>query len=95
MAVFSVDSDHVLSATTLVQGTVGRLESESSALLSQLTALQSSWTGTAAVAFQGIVERWRTMQRQVEETLTDINGALTIAARQYADVEQASTSLFR
>ncbi|RKT33491.1 WXG100 family type VII secretion target [Microbacterium sp. AG1240] len=95
MARFSVDSDEVLTATSLVQGTVGRLESESTALLSQLTRLQGSWTGSAAIAFQGVVERWRTTQRQVEESLADINGALTAAGRQYADVEQASTSLFR
>ncbi|MFG6443913.1 WXG100 family type VII secretion target [Microbacterium sp. P06] len=95
MAVFSVDSDAVLSATSLVQGTVSRLESESTALLSQLTQLQGSWTGSAAIAFQGVVERWRSTQRQVEETLGDINSALSAAGRQYADVEQASASLFR
>jgi WXG100 family type VII secretion target len=95
MAVFSVDSDAVLSATSIVQATVTRLEAESSALLTQLTQLQGSWTGAAAVAFQGVVERWRATQRQVEEALADINGALTAAGRQYADVEQASASLFR
>ena len=95
MAVFSVDSDAVLSATSAMQATASRLEAESSSLLAQLTNLQGSWTGAAAVAFQGIVERWRATQRQVEESLGDINGALTVAGRQYADVEQASTSLFR
>jgi early secretory antigenic target protein ESAT-6 len=95
MAVFSVDSDAVLSATSLVQGTVGRLESESTALLAQLTQLQGSWSGSAAVAFQGVVERWRATQRQVEETLGDISAALTTAGRQYADVELTSASLFR
>jgi len=95
LARFSVDSDEVLTATSLVQGTVGRLESESTALMSQLTRLQGSWTGSAAIAFQGVVERWRATQRQVEESLADINGALAVAGREYADVEQASTSLFR
>ncbi|MFG6403565.1 MULTISPECIES: WXG100 family type VII secretion target [unclassified Microbacterium] len=95
MAIFSVDSDAVLSATSAAQGTVSRLEAESSALLSQLSSLQGSWTGTAAVAFQGVLERWRATQHQVEEALADISGALTVAGRQYADVEHASTNLFR
>lgn len=95
MAVFSVDSDAVLTATSAVRGTIERLEAESLSLLAQLTQLQSSWTGAAAAAFQGTVEQWRATQRHVEQTLADINGALAVAGQQYADAEQASMNLFR
>lgn len=95
MAVFSVDSDAVFTASGAIRATVERLESESSALLSQLTQLQGSWTGAASAAFAGVVERWRATQREVGAALAEIDGALTVAGRQYADVEQASTSLFR
>jgi WXG100 family type VII secretion target len=95
MAVFSVDSDAVLSSTAAIRGTIDRLQGETSALMAQLTGLQGSWTGAAAAAFHSTVEQWRTTQRQVEETLGGINGALAIAGRQYAEAEQASMSLFR
>ena len=95
MAVFSVDSDAVLSSTTVVRGTIDRLQGEVNALLSQLTGLQSSWTGAAAAAFQSSVEQWRATQRTVEESLGGINAALSLAGRQYAEAEQASMSLFR
>ena len=95
MAVFSVDSDAVFSASAAVRGTIDRLQGETHAMLAQLTQLQSSWTGSASAAFAGVVEQWRATQRQVEESLTSINAALAAAGRQYADTELATTSLFR
>lgn len=95
MAVFSVDSDAVLSATASIRGTIDRLEGETHSMLAQLTHLQSAWSGSAAVAFQSAVDQWRGTQRQVEDSLGAINQALAVAGRQYADAEQASLSLFR
>ena len=95
MATFSVDSDAVLSASAAVRGTIDRLQSETHAMLSQLTQLQASWTGGASVAFLSVIDQWRATQRQVEDSLAAINGALDLAARQYAEAEQASLSLFR
>ncbi|MDE0547114.1 WXG100 family type VII secretion target [Microbacterium sp. C7(2022)] len=95
MAVFSVDSDAVLASTATVRATIDRLNAESNAMLAQLTQLQSTWTGSASSAFHGVVEQWRATQRQVEESLTSINAALTVAGRQYADAEMATVSLFR
>lgn len=95
MAVFSVDSDAVLTATAAVRGTIERLEAEASAMLGQLTQLQSTWTGSASVAFQSVVDQWRATHRQVEDSLASINHALGMAGRQYAEAELASLSLFR
>ncbi|NYE19575.1 WXG100 family type VII secretion target [Microbacterium immunditiarum] len=95
MAVFSVDSDAVLSATAAVRGTIDRLQGETQAMMSQLTQLQSTWTGGAAAAFQTVIDEWRATQRQVEESLSGINAALGVAAQQYADAEQATVNLFR
>ena len=95
MAVFSVDSDAVFTATTTIRGTVDRLQAESMALMAQLSALQASWTGAASGMFQGTVEQWRATQRSVEDALAAINVALTAAGQQYADTEQANLSLFR
>jgi WXG100 family type VII secretion target len=95
MAVYSVDSDAVLSATTAVRGTIDRLQSETQSMLAQLTDLQGSWTGSASNAFAAVVDQWRATQAQVEQTLAAINAALASAGRQYADAEQFSAGLFR
>lgn len=95
MAVFSVDSDAVLSATSSVRATADRLQAETQTMLGQLTHLQSVWTGSASVAFQNSMERWRLTQQQVEQTLAEISAALGSAGRQYADAELATAGLFR
>lgn len=95
MAVFSVDSDAVLTATAAVRATADRLQGETAAMLAQLTQLQGSWTGSAAVAFQGVIDRWRLAQQEVEAALGEIGGALSHAGQQYAHTEQAAAGLFR
>ena len=69
MTRFTVDSDAVDSAAAAIGATVSRLQSEVTALHGQLDALQGVWTGGAAVAFQGVVQQWRTTQTSVEQVL--------------------------
>jgi WXG100 family type VII secretion target len=95
MAVYSVDSDAVLAATSAVRATIDRLQAETQAMLGQLTQLQSSWTGSASAAFSVVVDQWRATQRHVEDSLAGINAALTAAGHQYAEAEHATTGLFR
>lgn len=95
MAVFSVDSDAVASATSAIRATAGRIESDTGAMLAHLTQLQSSWTGGASMAFQGVVERWRAAQREVEAALTDIGVALDTAGQQYLQAESVAAGMFR
>ncbi|MFT4280812.1 WXG100 family type VII secretion target [Microbacterium sp.] len=95
MAVFSVDSEAMLAATTSVRATADRLQADTSAMMGQLTQLQGSWTGSAATAFQGVIERWRAAQREVESALADISIALGRVGDQYAQTETAATGVFR
>jgi WXG100 family type VII secretion target len=95
MAVFSVDSDAVLSATAAVRATGDRLQGDTAAMLAQLTQLQGSWTGSASVAFQSVIERWRAAQRELEGALTDIGTALGHVGNQYAQTELSAAGVFR
>lgn len=94
MTKYTVDADAVLAATTAVQATMGRIQTEVAGLRGRLVDLQSSWGGQASTAFQGVVADWTATQQRVEESLASINGALGQAGRQYADVEQVNARLF-
>ncbi|MBT2498122.1 WXG100 family type VII secretion target [Agromyces sp. ISL-38] len=94
MTSYHVDSDQVSAANQTVQGTIGRIQSEVSSLLGQLTGLQSSWSGQASAAFQAAVADWRATQVQVEQSLAGLNRALGTAAVQYAEAEQSNARLF-
>ena len=94
MTRYTVDSDEVASAASAIGATVGRLQGEVNALHGQLGALQGTWTGQAAVAFQGVVQQLRTTQTNLEQVLASIDRALRTAAQQYADIELANARLF-
>lgn len=94
MTQYQVDSEAVIAATSSARASVGRIQAEVSGLHGQLTALQGSWTGQAANAFQAVVADWRTVQERVEESLSAIGHALGQAAQQYAEIEASNARLF-
>ena len=91
---FSVDGEAVLAASAAATATIPRVQADVAALLASLTALESSWGGTAATAFQSVVAEWRATQQRVDEVLLSITQALAAAGRQYLDVEDANARMF-
>ena len=94
MTRYTVDSDAVASAAAAIGATAGRIQGEAVALHSQLEALQGTWTGSAATAFQAVVQRWRSAQADLEQALAAIDHALRTASAQYAEIELANARLF-
>jgi len=94
MSRYQVDSDALLGATAAVRGSMGIIEAEVARLSAQLTGLQGSWTGQAAIAFQSVTTDWTATQRRVTESLAAINQALTLAGQQYQDIEAQNARLF-
>ena len=94
MTRYQGDSEAVFTATGAVRGTITRIQSEVEAMHGQLTALQGSWSGSAAQAFQTVVADWKGTQARVEESLSAINLALGQAGQGYADAEAANARLF-
>lgn len=94
MTRYQVDSDAVAATTAAVRASIARIQGEVGALHGQLVNLQSSWTGQASLAFQGIVTDWKATQVRVEENLNAIGVALAQAGRHYEEIEQQNARLF-
>ncbi|CAD6003584.1 WXG100 family type VII secretion target [Agreia sp. COWG] len=94
MSQYQVDSEAVSAGAAALRNTIERIQSDVAAMHAQLSSLESSWTGHAAVAFQGVVIDWRATQTRVEESLAAITQALGAAGQMYADVELQNTRLF-
>lgn len=94
MTRYQVDSEAVAAATGNVRAAVNRIQAEVSGLHAQLANLQSSWTGQAATAFQGVVGDWKATQQRVEQSLAEINAALSQAGQLYAEAESQNARLF-
>jgi early secretory antigenic target protein ESAT-6 len=95
MTRYQVDSDIVMGATGSVRARIETIQGEVQAMMQQLTELQSTWTGEASNAFQGVVADWRGTQRRVEESAIHINTALARAGAQYSEIERSNAGLFR
>lgn len=95
MTRYQVDSDIVMGTTASVRSRIETIQAEVEAMMQQLTELQSTWTGEASNAFQGVVTDWRGTQRRVEESAVCINTALARAGTQYQEIERSNAALFR
>jgi WXG100 family type VII secretion target len=95
MAIFTVDTDAVLTANGQALATAERLRMETTTLGAQLSHLETTWTGSGAGAFQGALTQWRSAQQAVEQALDGLGRALGAAGSQYAETERLTTGLFR
>lgn len=94
MAQFNVNSDELAVKSTAVKGSVDRIRMEVDAMKRNLADLQATWTGTAANNFQLLLQEWHATELRVEASLESINAALSMAATQYAQAEDANTRMF-
>ena len=94
MAQFIVDSEVIASKSAQEKAHVASITAEVNGMTASLQDLQSSWTGSASTNFQGVLDKWRATQRQVEESIAQINEALSRAGVNYSDTEQSNASMF-
>ena len=94
MAQFIVDSEVIASKSAQAKAHVASITAEVNGMTAFLQDLQSSWTGSASTNFQGVLDKWRATQRQVEESIAQINEALSRAGVNYSDTEQSNASMF-
>ena len=94
MAQFIVESEVIASKSAQAKAHVASITAEVNGMTASLQDLQSSWTGSASTNFQGVLDKWRATQRQVEESIAQINEALSRAGVNYSDTEQSNASMF-
>ena len=94
MAQFIVDSEVIASKSAQAKAHVASITAEVNGMTASLQDLQSSWTGSASTNFQGVLDKWRATQRQVEESIAQINEALSRAGVNSSDTEQSNASMF-
>ena len=94
MTTYQVNSESVFHAAQTARATIGRVQADLQQLTHSLQALQGSWSGTAATAFQSVVSAWRATQTSVEGQLIQLTESLGLAAQHYVDMEAQNARLF-
>ena len=91
---FQVDAAQIASASTQVGTSATTIRTEVAAMMRHLTELEASWQGSAAGSFSAVLADWGAAQRQVEEALDRIQGALAAASQHYEQAEAEANRLF-
>ena len=94
MTAYAVDAEQVSAASAQACATASTIRTEVDTLMSQLLALQDSWTGGAQSNFQATITQWQGIQAQTHDALDSISTQLQAAATTYADAEAHSSALF-
>ena len=94
MTAYAVDAEQVSAASAQACATASTIRTEVDTLMSQLLALQDSWTGGAQANFQATITQWQGIQAQTHDALDSISPQLQAAATTYADAEAHSSALF-
>ena len=94
MTAYAVDAEQVSAASAQACATASTIRTEVDTLMSQLLALQDSWTGGAQANFQATITQWQGIQAQTHDALDSISTQLHAAATTYADAEAHSSALF-
>ena len=94
MTRYQVDSEAVLAATGTANATISRVQGDIASLTSQLQSLQSSWSGSASLAFQQVLGEWKATHAHVEAQLVSLTHTLGQVAQHYAELEAQNTRLF-
>jgi len=91
---YEVDSTQVVAASGAVQSSAQSISEEVDRMMRHLLDLNGSWRGQAAASFQGVITDWQVTQERVRTSLEEIQRALAVAGRQYAEVESATAAMF-
>ena len=94
MTAYAVDAEQVSAASAQACATASTIRTEVDTLMSQLLALQDSWTGGAQANFQATITQWQGIQEQTHDALDSISTQLQAEATTYADAEAHSSAMF-
>jgi len=94
MAQYHVDASEISRGAQRATQSGENIRAEVVGLLGTLTALEGTWQGGAASAFNGVLEQWRAAQAQVESALDSMGIALGQAAQEYETAETQASRLF-
>lgn len=89
MAGFGTTPEEMQRAALQVQQVNEQVQARLAQLRNQLAPLAGAWKGEAATAFQGLMVRWDTDARQLNQALQGIGEAIQVSGRGYLQAEEA------
>ncbi len=93
MTSFHVDSEALTQAAQNIHGTIDRVSADIHTLTSQLSGLDASWSGPAALAFRGLLDEWNIAHLRMDDSLRTIGDTLARIQAHYVETETMNLRL--
>lgn len=91
---FKTEADVMVAAAGRVDTVNGQVQGELSRLRGTVDGLQGSWAGEAQVSFDGLMNRWNTSARDLQEALQAIADNIRSNAKHFEGMEAENASAF-
>lgn len=93
MTHFHVDASALDAASTHIGSTIDRITADVATMNGQLRALDSAWSGPAAMAFAELIGEWAVSSTRLTESLNSIAAALRHIQAHYIETEATNVRI--
>lgn len=94
MSMFKTEADVMIATAGRVDDTNNEVQSELGRLRGVVDGVRSSWVGQAQVSFDGLMNRWDSSARQLQEALGSISTNIRSNAHNFDDMEAQNAQAF-
>ena len=93
-AMFRTESDVMLATAGRVDTTNSEVQGELTRLQGVVDGVRASWTGSAQVSFDSLMQRWHASAGELREALTSISDNIRHNARSFESMEADNAQAF-
>lgn len=93
-AMFRTEADVMVATAGRVDDTNSQVQGELTRLQGVVDGVRGSWAGAAQVSFDGLMQRWNTSARQLQEALDSISQNIRSNARSFEGMEAQNAQAF-
>lgn len=94
MSMFKTEADVMIATAGRVDDTNNEVQSELGRLRGVVDGVRSNWVGQAQVSFDGLMNRWDSSARQLQEALGSISTNIRSNAHNFDDMEAQNAQAF-
>ncbi|MCF4005950.1 WXG100 family type VII secretion target [Corynebacterium uropygiale] len=94
MSLLRTEADVMRATAGRVDDTNSQVQGELQRLRGVVDGVRSSWAGEAQVSFDGLMERWNSSARQLQEALNAISENIRSNATHYEAMEAENSQAF-
>ncbi|MGP6173925.1 WXG100 family type VII secretion target [Corynebacterium sp. A21] len=91
---FRTEADVMVATAGRVDDTNNQVQGELGRLRGTVDGVRGSWVGSAQTSFDGLMQRWDSSARELQEALSSISGNIRSNAKNFDSMEAQNAQAF-